>query len=95
MRYKLTWEFKLLDLDKNSCGSVYRPSVSSMQKFCKGENICFCKGDLCLVGGNCSSGNLLVGGKPICKHGWDQTDADIACRQLGFSNAKTPVFPSR
>merc|ERR1712136_414370 len=84
-----------IDLDKDSCGNVYQPSFSSKQKYCKGENKCFCKGDLCLISGNCSSGNLLVGGKPICKHGWDQADADVACRQLGFSNAKPPIFPSR
>ena len=56
-----------IDLDRSICGKVYRPSLDNTETFCNGEKECFCKGELCLIGGTCSSGNMFVGGKPICK----------------------------
>ena len=49
----------------------------------------FCNGDVRLVGGNSVSEGRVemcyngVWGS-ICIHGWDNSDAGIVCRQLGF-----------
>ena len=55
---------------------------------CDGESICNCKGDYCLAGGNCNSGDIYIRGKPVADTNWDFTDADVICRQIGFSGAK-------
>ena len=48
-------------------------------------------GSLTLVGGDGGSGDLFVnngfGFLPICDRNFDQTAADVACRQLGYKEA--------
>ena len=46
---------------------------------------CLKKGKICLVGGNsAASGNVYVGGQPLCHNGWDYADANVVCRSLGY-----------
>lgn len=49
---------------------------------------CLKKGKICLVGGNsAASGNVYVGGQPLCHNGWDYADANVVCRCLGYIGA--------
>merc|ERR1711923_621531 len=42
-------------------------------------------GTLSLVGGpNPHSGNVMVGGLPVCDDGWNDADGSVVCRQLGY-----------
>ena len=63
--------------------------------FCTKENVCYCKDDVCIRGGSCSTGNVFFRGKPICDDGWDLQDANVICRQLGFQKAKLHTARSR
>jgi len=43
--------------------------------------------NITLVGGNSTNeGNVLVNGKPISDNRWDDKDAQVVCRTLGFSD---------
>merc|ERR1712066_679528 len=43
--------------------------------------------NITLVGGNSTNeGNVLVNGKPINDYRWDDKDAQVVCRTLGFSD---------
>ena len=48
-----------------------------------------------LVGGDSSSGNILVHGRPVCDDGWDHAAADVVCRMLSFKEAKEKTTNSR
>jgi len=42
-------------------------------------------GTLSLVGGpNPHSGNVMIGGLPVCDDDWDDADGTVVCRQLGY-----------
>merc|ERR1719326_2435436 len=38
------------------------------------------------TGATASEGNLFYNGEPVCDDYWDNTDAGVACRELGFSS---------
>ena len=46
-----------------------------------------CVGDLCLFGGDATSGNLYIRGKPVCDDSWSITNAKVVCREMGFIRA--------
>ena len=52
------------------------------------EERCYQRSEVCLVGGNTvASGNVYVGGHPVCHNGWDFADANVLCRNLGYIGA--------
>ena len=62
------------------------------------NDICHCYGDICLVNGNCSHGNVYVSGTPVCNTKWGiqgAPGARVTCKALGFydkvSTSKTTI----
>merc|ERR1719334_1373897 len=43
-------------------------------------------GDYSCSGGNCRKGNVYVDGRAVCDDDWDDTDAEVVCRELGFTS---------
>ena len=48
---------------------------------------CQAPGKICLFGGDRLSGNVLLGGRPVCDDRWSIEDATVACRNLGHARA--------
>jgi hypothetical protein len=49
---------------------------------------CLTEDEICLAGGNSpGSGNVYVGGHPVCHSGWDFPDSNVVCRSLGYIGA--------
>ena len=49
---------------------------------------------VCLSGGphGPHEGNVFVNGKPVCDDLWSVTDANIVCKQLNFTRARSNTF---
>ena len=71
-------------LDTEDCEVL----VSENGTKCDGESVCNCKENFCLAGGDCNSGDVFIKGEPLSDLDWNFTDADVLCRQIGFSGAK-------
>ena len=54
-----------------------------------------CVGNLCLVNGGSSYGNLYVNDKPVCDDYWDIDDAYVACRSMGYGFASKATIRSK
>ena len=68
---------------------------SGFGQLCNNEQFCYCSGNICLTGGNCTSGNVFLGGKPICDGFWGIEDANVVCKSIGFLGARSYTENSR
>ena len=85
--YNLT---TLLECEKNTEKS-FNKTTGDM---CGNHEPCYCAGNICIVGGNCNSGNAFIRGKPVCDDGWGVKDATAFCKTIGYAGAKssTKIF---
>ena len=71
-----------------SCSSHEAAGVVCSRSSLGLEERCYHRSKVCLVGGNTlASGNVYVGGHPVCHNGWDFADANVLCRNLGYIGA--------
>jgi len=54
-----------------------------------GFDICCVEETWELRGGDSEKGNVYLNGQPICHHGWNSTDANLVCRNLGFDHGES------
>ena len=59
-------------------GVTTAPSGPTTPSNCRAADV------VCLVGGNSSSGNVFVAGKPVCDDQWSTADGRVVCRELGY-----------
>merc|ERR1719419_131415 len=51
-----------------------------------------CSYNITLVGGaTAREGNLFVNGQPVCDDHWNQADATVVCRSLGYSGGSPTI----
>ena len=66
------------------CGNMYQ----NRGIVCNNIEPCFCNEEICLAGGDCKSGTVLIRGEPLCFDNWDIKDAQVFCRSIGFNGAR-------
>ena len=54
---------------------------------CGYKEPCFCADETCIVGGDHKSGNVYVGGNPVCDSQWSLDDAKLVCKEFKFNAA--------
>ena len=88
------------NIDNQYCSvNVYRnkgrASTVSSRAHCNNKQPCFCANENCLIGGDHKSGNVYVGGTPVCDDQWDFAEAKVFCKELGFSQAIASIKGSK